>query len=139
MLEKPQFCKSAQAYSFSFTSHCPATVWLARCYAMPCHWSPLSFLRTCVTYGTPCHVIGHPSLFQEPVVWLGCHITSLVTSYILPNPGIGKRRITLGVASILSMCLVHVCSQKIIFERLALSYHTQLYSFQVLFTLKEWF
>ena len=47
-----------------------------------------------------------PTLHCAALVWLrGRYVTSLVTRFFPSNPYLGKQRISLGVTSILSMCL----------------------------------
>ena len=89
---------------------------------MSCHWSPLWFCRTCVTYGMLCHAIGHPTYFLEPVWLTGCHIESLITRYFPSDCYLGKQMISLGLASILRRCLclhtLPICNQKVLVGRL---------------------
>ena len=74
-----------------------------------------------MTYCTPCHAIGHPSHFPELVGLTGCQVLLLITRHLPANPYLAKRRISLGVPSILNMCLCHhtkiICNQKVLIGR----------------------
>ena len=82
MIEQPLFLLAAQACSFLIhliylkQSVRPQSV---RTHTVLYH----SLCSICVTYGVPCHSIGHQ----------------------VPNPCPEKQRISLGVASILNVCL----------------------------------